>query len=817
MRNAFLKWLLWPGVRLMRRYDLTMKFSVISGMAFAIILSVTSYGISQQVQALKSTNDELHGITLVGEVTRVVWLTQKHRDLVNALAAGAELAPDAMSQVRTELNQSVSLLDTRLASNATPLLIGQWQPIKKVLTQLIQEGGAPPLDVARRLRSVANFDLHTQQIMAMRRLLLMVGESSNLLLDTEPETFFLMLVLVDRYVPLLETVGKIRGHGVAMIGSGAATFRDERVMAGLNDQVQEQLRDIAYMFAALGRTGRPMSSGWSATQSLIDGYAQEMVRAIGSNVPSDEAMAVMDRGTQAIHSAMSLHGTLLQRLDDLLRQRQSDLRLAIGAYVGVTILTFLIMTYLIMAMHSALIGAVKALTRTIDDLSQGDLTQPRHIVGQDELAHVGAGMNKMTVRLSRIVASIRSNAVLMGISAKSLGDGAMALSQRTDRQSQHLREATGNVQQGQLVLTQCEVSSQALTHQVERVGEVAAQGHAHMSDAVETMSQIELGAHRMREIVGMIEDIAFQTNMLALNAAVEAARAGEAGFGFSVVAGEVRKLAGRCAEAVADISGLIEQSTLQVGDGVRHMADITQVLSRLLEGVDGIAGSAADLTQHAGRQQVMLEAISRALESLDMITRDNVHTVETAHVATAQLRDRAASLSKSVQGIRLSQGSADEAQALMHRAAQLIRENGLQAAIPILHDANSGYVDRDLFVFGVNREGIQQFDSEDASAAGRPMPMLTSSDGFLLNEALWRAAQSGQEWVEYESCHPETLAMMPKIACVEQVDDDLIVCSVLHKDPAAMNQVGESIEPYQRRPATTQRGDPQATSRLSLI
>ena len=817
MRETFLKWLLQPGMRLMRRYDLTMKFSVLSGMAFAIILSMMVYGISQHVRALKSTSDELQGVTLVGDVTRVVWLTQAHRDLVNALAVGSELAPDSLARVRTELNQAISRLDTSLVSEPDPLLLNQWQPVKKVLTQLLQEGSAPPSDVAQRLRKLASFELHTQQIMALRRLLLMAGESSTLLLDPEPETFFLMLVLVDRYVPLLETVGQIRGHGVAMVSSGAVTYRDERVMTSLNDQVKAQLADIAHFFAALERSGRPMSTGWGATQALIDGYAQEMARAIGSNVPKEDARAVMDRGTQAIHSAMSLHGTLLQRLDGLLRQRQAAQRLVIGTYVGVTVLTFLIMTYLIMAMHSALIGAVKALTRTIDDVSQGDLTRPRYIVGQDELAHVGRGMNNMTTRLSRIVASIRSNAVLVAISAKSLGEGAIALAQRTQRQSQSLRDATSNVQQGQLVLTQCASSAQALVEQVERVAAVATQGQAHMTDAVATMSEIEQGAHRMREIVGMIEDIAFQTNMLALNAAVEAARAGEAGSGFAVVAGEVRKLAGRCANAVADISGLIEQSTVQVGGGVRHMADITQTLSRLLEGVDGIASGVTDLTSHAGRQQAMLAAIAQALDGLDTITSDNLRAVETAHATTAQLLDRAASLSKSVQGIRLAQGSADEAQVLMRRAAQLIREKGLQAALPILNDSNSGYVDRDLFVFGVNREGIQQFVSEDVGAVGKPMPMLTSSDGFLLNDALWRAAQSGQEWVEYESCHPDTLAMLPKIACVEQVEDDLIVCSVLYKDPAAMNEAGESIAPYRRRLAATQSRGPEATTSLSLI
>ncbi|MFT3858509.1 MAG: methyl-accepting chemotaxis protein [Aquabacterium sp.] len=341
---------------------------------------------------------------------------------------------------------------------------------------------------------------------------------------------------------------------------------------------------------------------------------------------------------------------------------------------------------------------------------------------------------------------------------------------------QHIREALGR--EG--------LVSEALAEHVQHVGGIASQGSALMPEAVATMAQIEAGSQRMREIVAMIEDIAFQTNMLALNAAVEAARAGEAGSGFAVVAGEVRQLAGRCAHAVAEISDLIEQSKREVDDGTRHMAGIHETLSQLAGGVQRIADDVTRLSNCSAEQGDRLHRVTTVLDDLSHITQENVAALGQARVGADDLLLRAAGLSKSVRDIRLAQGSADEAQALLQRAAALLNERGLAGAIPILHDPAAGFVDRDLFVVGIDRSGMQVFASHEPTQAGEPLPMLTSQDGYLLNEALWRAADAGQAWIEYESCDAETLEIVPKLACVLKHSDELLLCGALFKKEDGM-------------------------------
>ncbi|HEX5354666.1 MAG TPA: methyl-accepting chemotaxis protein [Aquabacterium sp.] len=767
----------------MRRWKLSVKFSVISGLAFAILVCMAVYGSKQHWGQVELTTSEIAGLARVKDVTRLAWLMQGHRDLWSQQLAGDELPAGAMDKSHADIQHAMRNLDSGLSDFNKADVTKAWQDLRKNLVTFLSKRDAQAAPAGGVLSHQAVFDEQARLMSGLRQLQLRIGESSTLLLDPEADSFYLMLVLVDRYIPMLETFSQMRAHTLVMLNSGAITPGDEKLLRDHVQDLRVQTGDMTLLLGALDRSGSPTPTGWMATQALLESASSEMVNALGANLSRGDARVLMDRGVQALNSAMALNDSMRERLDAQLKERLSHQKRVVGVYIAVTLLTFMGMCYLIMAMQSALIGSVKAMSHVIDDIGQGDLTNTREVLGRDELAHVGAGLNHMTVKLSRIVSSIRSNAVLVAMSAKRLGDGALALAMRTERQSSSIKQATDSVRHIQRVLDQGVETAQQLSDQVAHVSSLAERRSAFMPEAVSTMSHIEEGSQRMREIVGMIEDIAFQTNMLALNAAVEAARAGEAGTGFAVVAGEVRQLAGRCAHAVAEISELIELSTQQVSDGVRHMADITHTLSELEEGVKTVARGVSTLSAHASHQHDILEQVTQTLGGLETIADENREAVSMAQQATDRLLDHAASLSRSVQGMRLTQGSADEAQALMHKAADLIVEVGLTAAVPLLNDPEGAYQDRDLFVFGVNRQGIQLFNSHTPEEAGNPMPMLTSSDGYLLTEALWRAADADKEWVEYESCHPDTLEMLPKMACVHRVDEDLVVCSVLYRDP----------------------------------
>lgn len=792
MDKSLLRRLLGPGMRLMRRWRLSVKFSVISGLAFAITACMAVYASRQHWNQVELTSREIAGLQQIKAATSLTWLIQSRRAWLQSPEAGGS------ETWRADMQQALTKLDESLSGKKAADLTGLWQGVRKDVNGLLaQENAGLATDAGQEQRR-AVIDRHTQVVSELRQLQLRIGEASTLLLDPDAESFYLMLVLVDRYIPLLESMAQLREELIKQGASAELSDDEIRHLRALGLNVLAHVKDIDALLGAVQRTGQNPFTGWASTQATLEGIIADLNLGLQGQGPQDSYKSLMARGAQASLSAMTLNEALRLRLEAQLLDRLEFQKRVVKGYIAATLLMFLVMTYLIMAMESALTGSVRAMSSVIEDIGQGDLTNTREILGQDELARVGRGMNRMTVSLSRIVSSIRSNAVLVAMSAKRLGDGAMALAQRTERQSSSLKMTKDCVQHVQRVLTQGADTAQHVSVQVARVSHLAEERSAFMPQAVETMSHIEEGSQRMREIVGMIEDIAFQTNMLALNAAVEAARAGEAGTGFAVVAGEVRQLAGRCAHAVAEISELIERSTQQVGDGVRHMSDIMRTLHDLSEGVRSVAQGVEIMSANASQQHQILEQVSQNLEGLEMINSENREAVAMAHLATDVLLERAGSLSRSVQGMKLRQGSADEAQALLKKAADLIAQMGQNQAIPVIHAPDGGFRDRDLFVFGMNREGALVLHSNSPDEVGNAMPMLTSADGFLLTEALWRAADSGQEWVEYESCHPETLKMMPKMACVSKVSDDLLLCSVLYRDPATLNK-----GPHQARGSMT--------------
>lgn len=778
-QREWAKRVLMPGIRFMRRRSMTSKFAMIGGLAFAFIVFIMSYAARLQMQALQMTERQLVGVQLVGDITGLADLTlvlktqQRLRD-VN----GEPLTAEAMAAQLGELQRLTRSLDSALLALHDPALTAPWQPLREKLNKLDALRSDPAGTVIAK-------DL----MLLLQQLQQLVGERTGLLLDREPESFYLILALVDRYIPLMDNFARLHEEGVLAVNGATPVAGDDRVTLGNAEALRRRMADLDFLMAALTRAGMPASNGWTGTQALMDAHANELLVLIASAKSSPDVGSLLARGKRIFSAAASLDGTLRERLREVLHERASQQRRVVVAYVAITVLIFLCMIYLTLALHAALADTVKSVSRTIDHVSHGDLTDPREVLGRDELSHVGQGVNRMTVRLSRMVASIRGNAVLVAIAAKRLSVATMALAERTERQSSNVTKATDSVRHIQHVLDQGVSTVRQLGDQVANVSAVADERSATMPAAVATMSQIEEGAHRMREIVGMIEDIAFQTNMLALNAAVEAARAGEAGQGFAVVAGEVRQLAGRCAHAVAEISELIEQSTQQVGAGVRHMSDITRTLAMLSDGLKEIGGGMTTLDSQAAHQLDMLQQVEQTLGGLDSITAEHQETVNTVNLGSQELLERAASLAASVKGMRLAHGGADDAQALLEKAAALIRDVGLEAAVPVLHDPNAGFVDRDLFVFGMNRQGVQAFHTCLPLDAGKPVPMLTSKDGQLLSDALWRAADSHQELVDYESCDPDTLEMVSKTACILKVSDELLLCSVFYSDPATLNKL----------------------------
>jgi hypothetical protein len=310
------------------------------------------------------------------------------------------------------------------------------------------------------------------------------------------------------------------------------------------------------------------------------------------------------------------------------------------------------------------------------------------------------------------------------------------------------------------------------------VRDVAESGGQAMTDAVDSVAAIQKGAKQMSEIIGVIDSLAFQTNILALNAAVEAARAGEQGRGFAVVANEVRNLAQRSAAAAREIRALIQTSSDQVDASVQRMRLAGDNMAQIVSGVRGVATNMSLISAASAEQSTGLIQISSAVSQLDEITQRNAQMVERAVQQADQLASRAGELARSVSSFQLQQGTAEEAMALVARALEHRQSIGRERFAQSLTAPQSGFHDRDMYVFALNGQGVYRAFGGKPEKVGSRVQDIPGVDGQALLESIVAQAEQEQGWVEYDIVNPQSGKVQTKMSYVSRVDDLYVGCGV---------------------------------------
>ena len=286
-------------------------------------------------------------------------------------------------------------------------------------------------------------------------------------------------------------------------------------------------------------------------------------------------------------------------------------------------------------------------------VADGDLSAPVHSDRDDELGQLLQALAAMQAKLHSLVGHIRSTAESIGTASKEVAVGNQDLSERTEQTAGNLQDAasamselTGNVRQS------ADAAQQA-NHLATSATDVARRGALAVSTVVATMTEINDSSRKIADIIGVIDGIAFQTNILALNAAVEAARAGEQGRGFAVVASEVRSLAQRSAGAAKEIKSLIGASVERVETGARQVADAGSTMREIESSVERVTAIISEISAASAEQSLGIGQVSGSVTQLETMTQQNAALVEQSAAAAESLRDQADSLNTLVQAFRL--------------------------------------------------------------------------------------------------------------------------------------------------------------------
>ncbi|ELY2641086.1 Tar ligand binding domain-containing protein [Cronobacter sakazakii] len=333
---------------------------------------------------------------------------------------------------------------------------------------------------------------------------------------------------------------------------------------------------------------------------------------------------------------------------------QEQFKYSLTLLGGFTIIFILILLAVFILIQRRILKPLDIAHAQCKKIAEGDLQNPIISHSGDEIGRMLTALEQMRQSLRNIIIQVRDSSDSVAHAADEIAAGNIDLSARTEEQAASLGETAASMEQ----LTSTVKHTSDNTHNADLLAgsmrESAQEGNQIMEEAVESMMELESSARRIDSITGIIEGIAFQTNILALNAAVEAARAGEQGRGFAVVASEVRNLAQRSSAAAKEIKELIEQSGTHITSGSEKVSRAGESMKAIINSVNQVSVLMSELALSTGEQSRGIEQINLAVNQMDAVTQQNAALVEEASSAAMSLKEQSHLLKKTVDIFKVS-------------------------------------------------------------------------------------------------------------------------------------------------------------------
>ncbi|MFM2057021.1 MAG: hypothetical protein RLY71_1406 [Pseudomonadota bacterium] len=336
---------------------------------------------------------------------------------------------------------------------------------------------------------------------------------------------------------------------------------------------------------------------------------------------------------------------------------ESRARQTMLVFLVVLALVVVVVTPLTLLNSRSIVGPIEAARTLAQNIARGDLSGQVEVRGRDEASELMTALRGMQTALAGMVGDIRQTTESISTASTQIATGNQDLSSRTEQTASSLQQTASSMEQLNSTVRQTAESARTANQLASSAAQAAQRGGAVVSQVVHNMEDITTSSRKIAEIIGVIDGIAFQTNILALNAAVEAARAGEQGRGFAVVAGEVRNLAQRSANAAREIKSLIGASVDKVESGSRLVQEAGGAMNEIVAGVQRVSDIIGEITAAASEQSGELGQVNVAVTQLDQMTQQNAALVEQSAAAAESLREQAQRLADVVHKFNVGSGA----------------------------------------------------------------------------------------------------------------------------------------------------------------
>jgi methyl-accepting chemotaxis protein len=378
-------------------------------------------------------------------------------------------------------------------------------------------------------------------------------------------------------------------------------------------------------------------------------------RAVATGVATLDNVVALEqegRGKQMMDAMRGLIADIVGEEAALLRERAQTAGSLHGRTVGVLIGGGLVATLLALAIAAVLARSIAPPLRDAvafaERVAGGDLTGRVDVRSRDEVGKLMTALGDMNASLLGIVSRVRVGTDTIATASAEIAAGNQDLSSRTEQQASSLEETASSLEELTSTVKQNADNARQASQMANAASAVASEGGAVVAQVVETMSAINESARKIVDITGVIDGIAFQTNILALNAAVEAARAGEQGRGFAVVAGEVRNLAQRAASAAKEIKVLIDHSVDKADAGSKLVGQAGATMEQIVVSVRRVSDIIGEISAASDEQRLGISQVNDAISQMDTVTQQNAALVEEAAAAASAMQDQASTLADTV-------------------------------------------------------------------------------------------------------------------------------------------------------------------------